>query len=53
MYMKVNGKMKKEMEEESNNGRMAQFMRVTGKIISPLAMEGSFTLMAMFLLDVG
>ena len=53
MCMKASGKTKREMEGESSNGRMVQFMRDTGEIILLLAMEGSFMLTVMFLSAAG
>lgn len=53
MFMKDNGKTIKEMEEESNSGRMVVFIKVIGKIILPMVMEDSFILMEMYTLDNG
>ena len=39
MYMKVNGRIMKEMEEVFNNGEMGLFMKDIGKIMSPMATE--------------
>jgi len=51
--MRDNGKTIKEMEEESNSGRMVVFIKVIGKIILPMVMEDSFILMEMYTLDNG
>lgn len=53
MFMRDNGKTIKEMEEESNSGRMVVFIKVIGKIILPMVMEDSFILMEMYTLDNG
>lgn len=44
-FIKVNGKIIKEMAEVCNNGKMALYIKVIGKIISLMDMEGLFMLM--------
>lgn len=39
MSMKDNGAITKEMDEENSSGKMAAFMKDTGKIIWPMVLE--------------
>ena len=51
--MKDNGKIKKEMVEDLNYGRMAQYIKAIGRTILLMAMAVLSMLMAMYMLDNG
>ena len=51
--MKGNGKIKKEMVEDLNYGRMAQYIKAIGRTILLMAMAVLSMLMAMYMLDNG
>jgi hypothetical protein len=51
--MKGNGKINKEMEEDLNFGRMAQFIKAIGKTILLMDSAALYMLMEMFILDSG
>ena len=53
MFMKGNGKINKEMEEDLNFGRMAQFIKAIGKTILLMDSAALYMLMEMFILDSG
>lgn len=51
--MKGNGKINKEMEEDLNFGRMAQFIKAIGRTILLMDSAALFMLMEMFISDSG
>jgi len=53
MFMKGNGKIKKEMVEDVSFGKMAQFIKVIGKTILPMGSAALSTQTEMYILDSG